>query len=86
MNGTIGNAIIRLTFPNNRILPLSLEKRPLRTFVHLFEDSIERLWSRGFGRSDQYTKCMDFFRLAKPANYLCCNIQFLFQKSGQDIF
>lgn len=60
MNGTIGNAIIRLTFPNNRILPLSLEKRPLRTFVHLFEDSVEILKSGGFRRSDQYTNCMDF--------------------------
>lgn len=59
MNGTIGNAIIRLTFPNNRILPLSLEKRPLRTFVHLFEDSVKRLQIGGLERSDQYTKCMD---------------------------
>lgn len=50
MNGTIGNVIIRLTFPNNRIVLLSLEKRPLRTFVHLFEDSFEDLRVDIFGK------------------------------------
>lgn len=61
MNGTIGNAIIRLTFPNNRILPLSLEKRPLRTFVHLFEDSIQRLKSGDFGEKWSIYRVHRFF-------------------------